>query len=484
MKKLFLVLVLCLVLVSFVFSLESVNGATASCSCGGSYTASNCAGTLTASNCGTSLGYCACEFDCSTTAYCPYGYDELRSGGFDCFHEGVIYGCSSGSGCSPVNAQCDAASDIDCGTTQTRSGSCNGNSCSVTGTKCPLDQTCVNAGGWKCMNLNETIWLNLVGSNISSAGLGDTVFMMFGGVGVNNQNISYSINKWTSTSTWWNPFSWNDFAWDSMASVSGKVTQPLVLGSFSLDDKIRFNATVVGTVVSGTSSNLTITSVSNSIPNADLTSPTNNAIFANFTLVNFTQASTDEDDLLNITWNFGDGSSLVSYSDYSHYLNSTRADTSHVFNLPGQYTVQLTAKEMTRNQKDNDSVKITILKPGINVVPVITSPLEGQSIGAGVVWFNISQSYIVNCTICSSSCTGSRSGGFYTSDNRLNCSYVGLFPGSKVVSPGRVLVNWSMGDGTYKIGNWSSDYNSTVVFGHYYSTPGTHVATAGLSYYA
>jgi hypothetical protein len=189
---------------------------------------------------------------------------------------------------------------------------------------------------------------------------------------------------------------------------------------------------------------------------------------------------------LNITWNFGDGQTYF-VSNYSNYMNSTSADSSHKFNLPGQYSVQLTAKEMTRNQSNTSAVNVIILATGINVIPIITSPTNGQSINEGVTWFNISRSFVANCTICNNPflCTGSRNGGFYSLDNRLNCSYVGLSPGSRLVSNGtRVSVNWSMGDGTsYRVGDWYTNYDQIVTFGYYYSTPGIHVATARLSYY-
>jgi hypothetical protein len=320
--------------------------------------------------------------------------------------------------------------------------------------------------------------LNFPLTSISTAEVGDSVLMVHGGVNLQGKTVSYRLQVFNSSSIWYNPFSWFSYNWNDLGTIGGLAKNTLV-ANYLVGDKLRFNSSISGTNVYNLSNNLTLTASNNALPSAQIVWPSQGNYKVNTNIL-FSQLSGDSDDLLKIIWDFGDGSSSVSINNYSIALNSSSADVSHSYSQPGQYTIKLTAQEMTRLQTSNASRNILLFKDGVNVVPVISSPQEGASVGTGVVFFNLSNSFVANCS------SGVMTPlAFKTDDNLLNCSYL-LVPGSRTLvnANARVLVNWSMDDGTFKIGNWTSDYNGVVNFGYYYSTPGTHMARVRMDYYA
>jgi hypothetical protein len=128
---------------------------------------------------------------------------------------------------------------------------------------------------------------------------------------------------------------------------------------------------------------------------------------------------------------------------------------------------------MTRNQFHADSVQIYVFKEGVNVVPIITSPQLTDG-GGYMIYFNASQSYVVNCS------ANMEQSNF--SVGTLDCIYI-LAPGEKDLVDGasgtveirwkevedfiyrRVIDDgWIRGDEESGV-EWNSDnYDSNVVF--------------------
>ncbi len=363
--------------------------------------------------------------------------------------------CNNGECCSPVNAVCDSASSIVCGVTQSRAGSCGGSSCSVTGTLCPSGEQCLSN---VCVGINHTYWASLSNPSIqiNNSNKGDTVLMVFGGSGLSDKNISYEVQHYSGN---WIQRLFNNLRWVDFMVVSSS-SRLQTYNGLNSDSNYRFNASVVTTSIWNVSNNLTVSGSSDSNPDAHIILPTCKNWSAGYNIP-FTQDSTDEDDLLKITWDFADGNTYV-VNNYSTALNSTKADTTHNYSSSGSgwKNVLLNAEEMTRSKYDSDSVRLLILQEGINVVPVITSPAPGFNAEANQdITFNASGTYVVNC---SNSLT---SFNFTTCDG-LRCRYVHA-PGHNIgqnLSGYTLLFNWTMGDGkfcdgsapTYCGGNWSS----------------------------
>lgn len=433
-------------------------------------------------NCDARGDKCCSAGATTATVDCPYG-GYLCTGA--CTPTNRIV-CNSAPPCSGNDyysngtwSQCNSSGSQVLISTCVEGGTCT-LGCTV-GTTINYTQSCVYLDKPYFASLNQP---NI---NISSADLGDTVLLRFPGVNlVAGQNITFYVNTFNSSNAvWWNPFTWfgGKKQWSSFTKISGNATE---IFNITSSDKHRINASANESAGWKQSNNLTIITGNpnaNSVPVATILSPLNGKKYKINSSIEFNQTSDDADDLLRITWNFGDGTSNFSTSNYLKILDENSANTKHNYTQSGSYNVVLTAKEMERTQSDTDSVHVSIFNEGLNIKPIIASPLEGQTVGTGVVFFNISNSYIFNCSSCAGSCVGTRSGGFYTDDGLLNCTYI-LSPGDLAPSFGRVFVNWSLGDGVYKVGNWTQNYNSTVNFGYYYSTAGVHIATVRLDYYA
>ena len=193
--------------------------------------------------------------------------------------------------------------------------------------------------------------------------------------------------------------------------------------------------------------------------------------------INFNQASYDEDDLLNITWSFVD-SSKYSVLNYSWALTPDLGNVIHNYSSPGLYTIKLNASEMARNQSSVDSVNVKVIGSGINIIPVINSPTETQ-IYENWVNFNISSSYIINCSRTMPSTD------FTICD--LGCKYLHS-PNNRTVANGHdILVNWTITstDGRERVtraGSWNNNYSSVVDFKLLFDSKRERRAVVELSY--
>jgi hypothetical protein len=323
------------------------------------------------------------------------------------------------------------------------------------------------------LSINSSYWANLRnGSLISGANVGDSVLMMVDGIGLASQLINYSIIKQGYPS--WNPFNWFSHVVIQISTLGVSDWQTYETGTFYFNVKISNlenqsnDMAVIGA-----------TNTSNALPVAIITHP--NATdyrFSTDCVIDFTQASYDEDDLLRLTWNFGDGN-ITSFDNYSWVLTPSIANTNHSYHLSGVYSVSLTAKEMIRNQSDVDYAGVHVLKEGLNVMPVITLPENGVGYGMWVA-FNASQSYVANCSL-------NMPGYNFTACN-LQCKYIHA-PGTMNIT-GRnyeLRMNWVVKNpaGAEELGtsgNWSTNYTDVVEFSNFFENPGQHNAILTMDY--
>ena len=320
-----------------------------------------------------------------------------------------------------------------------------------------------------CGNLSGTLWTDLEGNAISSADFGDTVEMVAqsGNLNFSQNNVSYTILK-NATFLWW---------------TYGVVLSPTSSLSYwlanSSGNNYYFNSSLTssGTAYSSLSNYLNVSSVVNDfMPVANITLPAQNMFFEAGNSILFNQSSYDQDDLLNLYWDFGDGTNTTIYN-YS-YINQAQGNVQHTYLNSGVYTAALTASEVSRSQSTSANVKLYAVQPGINVFPVITMPSLGAILGSGPVVLNASQTFVVNC-----SAGVIQSFAFKTNDGALNCSYIKA-PGTNLnqnLTGYSLLFNWTMTDGNdinSKSGYWtdSSYYgeNGVVEFLYNFENPGIH----------
>jgi hypothetical protein len=323
--------------------------------------------------------------------------------------------------------------------------------------------------------LSSADWKNLKGEPISQADVDDTVALTVSGLKLNNKLVNYTIKEQNGLLglTWL----WPDF----------KIAQTATFGSttwLSHDiGRFYFNALISELNLKNTSANLDVSGNQNSLPESMITAPESGLTISTNYSVDFIQSSSDKDDLLNLEWDFVDGSkfSIINYSLIGKSYNLNLGDVKHNFSKGGIYTVELTAKEMNRDKFDIDSIKIYVLQEGINVVPVISQPKNGISLDSTsqLIDFNASGSYVANCS------KGAMSSPFFIAGD-LNCKYLHA-PGAKITSSGNITMNWTLTtEGSQEIlnqyGDWSSSYNDVVEFTEFFRTAGRHVAYLDMRY--
>jgi hypothetical protein len=201
--------------------------------------------------------------------------------------------------------------------------------------------------------------------------------------------------------------------------------------------------------------------------------------FAAGSAVAFNQSSYDADDLLNITWNFGDGNTTIAAIEYSNATSPAAGNTFHNYTAGGKwYTINLAAQEMARSQNANASRDIYIFKEGINVIPVISLPSSSGTYANGIVPFNTSQSYVLNCS--SLACPSGKTCLAQSQTEGLYCFYLHA-PNTRTISGYNLEANWTIGGQSPVYGNWSN-YSRFVEFSKFYAQPGIFTAKVKLKY--
>jgi hypothetical protein len=338
-----------------------------------------------------------------------------------------------------------------------------------------MDNNCNNQAdeGNVCSRIDDTYWANLKGDKISSSNVNDTVLMMVPGERLDAPEINYSIIKEGEVT--WNPLNWFDHTILKTSSLGISDWKIYLGGTF------HFIARVNG--LTNQSASLPVAnSESDSSPTVLITLPVSEyKISVNYPLA-FTHSSSDEDDLLRLTWDFGDGRAEI-FNNYSLALTPGLGDIFHNYSSPGTYQIKLTASEPGRaNPKSSSDYKtIYVLQPGINVISIINSPTSSTSYGNWVN-FNASKSFVVNCTRGPLTPTN-----FIAGD--LNCSYLHN-PVQKTITGNYDLrLNWTVYDsagrmerGFPRIGSWKNNYSYIVEYPIYFEEAKKRNAILSITY--
>lgn len=337
----------------------------------------------------------------------------------------------------------------------------------------PYYLCCKNSGASFSTDLK---WLDLKGGDLLTANVNDEVAIYFG---QNNVNFTI-INESSKVAIYTGSTSEKYYIW---IAVAGKYSFNITT---SLGDSYR-------------SSNITISGSEDSSPSES------NIILPGYSLyghrysinypISFTQNAGDSDDLLNLVWDFANGTgSQVTFSAYSlldKLLKGTNfGDINKSYSESGVYNVKLYANEARRSLSTVSNTKIVAFKEGINIVPVVSSPLKGQSYFSDIVLFNASETYVANCVTCISGCSGERVNGFYTIDGGLNCTYIhapnsyssSLYRGKNLTGY-KLKFEWLLDDGRTISGYWTKEnYWNSVEFVYRFKIYGDHLTKLTVTY--
>jgi cysteine-rich repeat protein len=324
-----------------------------------------------------------------------------------------------------------------------------------------VDNDCVGGldDGNVCGSLSgDLIWRNLVGDRIVNASVGDSVYMEVPGSDLNLvTDGNFTIYKDGGGAVWWNPFTWFDDL------LSGSVVSNFFsFSGFSTGEYYYvFESVMAG--INNQSETLSLSEEDNALPHVSITNDDANIIIRS--TIEFNQTSYDEDDLLDLIWDFDDGTEEITIENYS-LVNGVNGNVVHTFDNAGVFNVELTGQESERVQNSRDSVRVNVFEPGINVVPVISSPLPGKEYG-NLVLFNLTSSYVSNC-----------SAGFTSLDQCQNIHS----PGEFNTTDYGLYINWTIDGESYGPYEWEDNFFEGVLFYKYFENPGSHDASVNLIY--
>jgi len=357
----------------------------------------------------------------------------------------------------------------------------------------PIKICCGDTGYLPPPPSENVSWTNMLGDLISMRGaeIEDTVLMRYVSQAGNSYDFKILENDAILDDDIRIIPSTENFDFDSHLSAKWKITQEdynlgdgLIVGEPGRESEFYF---MVNNEDFNHSYDLIIRKYSweNSLPNASITIP---AVDDNKYLINsqisFSQGSSDIDDDLNIIWDFNDGNSQE-FSDCLTF-NRNNCDTNHSYSSSGVKIIKLTAKEMTRSQSAEDSVRILVYQPGINVFGMIDSPGVGEVISGQWADINASSSFVAECSY--GECLNPNViEGCYEVTNETYILYCYDFPKPTVGGTYNIFMQWIFDknlENPFEVeGYWSTDYIKVVEFDQRFRDPGYHTADLNIGYY-
>jgi len=235
---------------------------------------------------------------------------------------------------------------------------------------------------------------------------------------------------------------------------------------------------------------------SNSRPSISITEPVDGSKYTidyssadkTTAYIDFKQDSSDIDDDLKITWDFGDGSAVEEFESCSTSPAGT-CDTNHRYSSSGTKTIFATAEEMGRTSPRvaiNYS-NIYIYKKGVNVFSKIGSPIvEGR-----VVEMDGSESFACECFETENDCGDAVN--CYEIDDDIDLLWCKDFERGVDY---KFIFQWIFDEGATKeetkiIGEWKcsegatecvDDYDEVVKFTHFFPGLGVHTVRLKTGY--
>jgi len=196
---------------------------------------------------------------------------------------------------------------------------------------------------------------------------------------------------------------------------------------------------------------------------------------------------------VRIKWDFGDGNEIIR----KNCMTTGDCNVSHSYDSAGGFNVIAKVEEMGREspQKDSDYIAISVYKKDLSIVPEITLPEPDKVIyGTGFVDFDVSNSYVANCTSLGSCTVPSDTPGGGTEINVDDCYTVDdsdlgdlkcfKYPKDWIGEDGGydLWFKWEFSDNEKREGNWTGNYDEVVEFERYFGTSGRHWSKLKMGY--
>lgn len=335
------------------------------------------------------------------------------------------------------------------------------------------------------LSISSSFWSDLKGEEVTNARLGDTVIMVAKGFEFQERQLNYTVINTNSGTKWYaGVVSWMNEIFRKWQGLDKWVQTSTNEWTASEAGKFKFLVNIVGTNTTATSfSDLTVSSQEmNDLPFVNITSGRVLNV-VNGTNVSFNATVYDKDDFLTVTWDYADGSNKDIKDHYSlatedkQYLNAT-----HSFSKAGHYVVRLTAREESskRNQVSSDFVDVYVYSEGTNVIPIVSSPVDGKNDYGNLIRFDASRSFVANC---------SRTAFPSVYDLKiegtdLNCKYIHA-PGQATTGATYGLdVEWTIDGTKLPKSAWGTQVATGTIqnFLKYFSKSDRHTAQLSLTY--
>jgi len=342
---------------------------------------------------------------------------------------------------------------------------------------------------WENVNITSIYWADLTAKPIDTLGINQDVLMIVSGLNLAEKYINYTVYEQV-----------NVFFFSILKRVDLISGTGISKTSFTNEGEYKFKAKIQD-IQGETNSELLNVSAEpvNNPPVAIITAPADEFNISSGTNISFNQASYDSDNILTITWDFGDGTTQMIYN----YMNCSgvicsalngsynlTANTKHSYSTAGPYVVTLSAEEETGTEHkiSSTSKTINVFNHGINVFPVISSPEGGKIYSDKTVNFNANNSFVTNCSY---SCPDPAPAGGCFQVGNLFCYY--LHHSSLAITDRdyNLFIKWSLEPDPnvkFPAGNWfkssgSNDVNMSVIsFYRYFVTPNERTVKLYMEY--
>jgi hypothetical protein len=358
---------------------------------------------------------------------------------------------------------------------------------SASDTNYPI-KICCKTGGAIPPPTGNVYWANMQGTPITESSIGSTVWMIYENkAGPDRYDFNIIENDLINN--------------DDIRTISENFINGLNLGAAwtitqaDFDKGLDAGELIDGEeefkfIVNGTTSEQLIVNennYSNPPPTTNITNPKYKDVYVinqstlRTTNILFTQISSDINDDLKLTWEFGDGTSEI----FENILKNNIGDTSHNYSTPGTKSIKLTAEEMSppraisEVQSASDATEIYVYGEGVIVFAIITkpNPNEMQELTSRFVEINASATHVTNCSYDKTRCEASGGGAGSCYDVNDTITKEGIwcykFP---PVQQNSTKMEWTFdGDaGNKLIGTYGANYSKVVEFIKVFEEPGKH----------
>jgi len=232
--------------------------------------------------------------------------------------------------------------------------------------------------------IDGVYWRDMKGSStITGADLNDTVKMFVSGGNLQGLDIKYNITKLIE-GKWVQFKSFKESA--TLPDSDSAIWKADVSGTYNVSSSVDgINWKFSGQLSVNNKED-------NSAPLTGIMFPADKQIYFLGENISFWQSSSDKDDILAYTWNFGDGTVLS-----GNNLNMNNYNFGWVFDSPGQKNIVLNVTD-GRGLSARTQVSILVISSGQYVLAYIDNPKWGSFFNTRGVDFDASSSYAIRST--------------------------------------------------------------------------------------